>query len=164
MGAPECLYDALTAIVICERVAQGETIKAIAAEEGFPSWPTVCKWLASETDFAIRYARARAASAEALEHKIIQILDDPAMDPHDKRVRADGYKWIASKRNPRVYGEKLDLSVSGSLSIVASLDTSRLSLEELQVLESLLAKARKAEPITIENNRAGDNESPHNER
>ncbi len=162
-GRPSLPYDPETAERLCEKITEGHGIRELADTDEFPSWPTLRKWLANETDFAIRYARARSASAEALELRALQVAADKSRDPHQSRVEVDTLKWAASKRNPRVYGDKIDLSISGTLQIASSLDTARLSLEELQVLEGLLAKAKRSEPVTIENNRVGDIESPQSD-
>ncbi len=145
MGAPRYQYDIQAAVEICERISQGEGLRDVCSKHGLPSWPTIRKWLATETDFAIRYARAREASAEVLELEAIEIADNPDLDPNDKRIRVDTRKWAAAKRNPRIYGEKIDLNVSGSLAVAPALDVSKLTPEELMVLERLLAKA-KPEP------------------
>lgn len=124
-----------TADVICERIANGESLRSICDDEDMPSKSTVCKWLNQEQDFSDQYRRAREAQADALFDDILTIADDGRNDWMEKvnadgenigwqvngeamrrsQLRIDARKWMAGKLKPKKYGEKLDLNVSGSL-------------------------------------------------
>lgn len=128
-----------TADVICERIANGESLRSICDDEGMPSKSTVCKWLNQEPDFSDQYRRAREAQADALFDDILTIADDGRNDWMEKvnadgenigwqvngeamrrsQLRIDARKWMAGKLKPKKYGEKLDLNVSGSLETVS---------------------------------------------
>lgn len=112
---------------ICERLALGESLRSICADPLLPSQPTVFKWLANSPEFALRYARAREAQADAIFDEILDIADDGSndwMQARDKdgafigwkengealqrsRLRIDARKWMAGKLRPTKYGEKL---------------------------------------------------------
>ncbi|WP_094505450.1 terminase small subunit-like protein [Brucella thiophenivorans] len=47
---------------ICERIADGDSLRTICAYESFPSRTTVFKWLSHSAEFVDQYARAREAS------------------------------------------------------------------------------------------------------
>ncbi|MFX8836770.1 hypothetical protein ABTM80_19580, partial [Acinetobacter baumannii] len=47
------------AVRICERIAGGESLRAICRDDGFPARATVFRWLAEHPTFAEHYARAR---------------------------------------------------------------------------------------------------------
>ena len=72
--------------------------------------------------------------------RVIEVSLRDDLDPQDKRVRADAYKWAASKVLPKVYGDRLDTNVT--------LDVSDQLAERLQRGRERLAKLN---PPTIEN-------------
>lgn len=113
---------------ICERLANGESLKAICEDEGMPARSTVFKWLAENKPFSDMYARAREEQADAIFDEIIEIADDGRNDWMERRgeedagwvtngeniqrakLRIDARKWMAGKLRPKKYGEKLELS------------------------------------------------------
>jgi hypothetical protein len=123
---------------ICERIAEGESLRTICRDEGMPAMSTVFKWLAANEAFSEQYARAREAQADALFEDILPIADDGRNDWMEKQdaeggnagwrengealrrsqLRIDARKWMASKLKPKKYGEKLDLNVDGKLALV----------------------------------------------
>ncbi|MDE2104683.1 MAG: hypothetical protein KGL39_46030 [Patescibacteria group bacterium] len=103
-------YTKATANLLCERIADGESLRAICREDGMPGKSTVFEWLAAHQDFADHYARARETQADSLADEIIDIADNSSLDANDKRVRIDTRKWLAGKLRPKKYGDKLELS------------------------------------------------------
>lgn len=121
--------------IICERLADGQSLRAICVDEAMPSTSTVCKWLAAEPSFSEQYARARELQADALFDEILEIADDGQNDWMEKRnadgenigwsengealrrsaLRVDARKWMAGKLQAKKYGDKLDLNHSGSI-------------------------------------------------
>ena len=82
-----------------------------------PDWTTVRRWLRERAEFRTQYAHARETSADALEARIVAEMD-MAVDGETAsvaRVRIDALKWMAGKRSPKVYGDKINLS--GSIGI-----------------------------------------------
>lgn len=73
-------------------------------------------WLAADDDLADQYVRARKAIAfkdeEEIE-EIAQIVRAGEIDPQAARVAIDAKKWLAGKRHPKVYGDKVQQEVSG---------------------------------------------------
>lgn len=67
------------------------------------------KLLSEDAAFAEQYARARAAGDDAMAEDIQAIADDGELDPNDRRIRIDARKWLLAKRQPRKYGDKLDV-------------------------------------------------------
>jgi hypothetical protein len=112
MGRPP-IYTQAIANRICERIADGESLRAICADTDMPSRFAVRAWLISRPDFASHYARAREEQADAdadaitdLTHKVIA----GDLDPQAARVAIDALKWAAGKRAPKKYGDKLELN------------------------------------------------------
>lgn len=122
-------YSLETAALICERLSDGESLKAICEDEAMPGKTSVFKWLALHTEFADMYARAREVQADALFDDILTIADDGQNDWMERKdaegenmgwrengealrrsqLRIDARKWMAGKLRPKKYGEKLDI-------------------------------------------------------
>ena len=113
---------------ICERLADGESLRSICSEEGFPSQPTVFRWLAANESFRKQYAHARDVQADVLFDEILEIADDGRNDwmaAHGEdegsgwkengeairrsQMRIDARKWMAGKLRPKKYGDKLEV-------------------------------------------------------
>jgi len=124
------LYDETIGMIICERLAEGESLRAICKDEGLPSRTTVFKWLIDNPQFASQYARAREAQADALFEDILEIADDSRQDVkivgederevcntefvQRARLRVDARKWMAGKLAPKKYGDKVAMEHSGA--------------------------------------------------
>lgn len=129
MGRPsEYCQEAVSAIL--ERLADGESLRAICAGDDMPAKSTVFKWLSQNKDFADQYARAREIQADVLFDEILEIADNGQNDTytdddgnvrtdHDviarSRLRVDSRKWMAGKLRPKVYGDKLSLGGADDL-------------------------------------------------
>jgi len=109
------MYDA-EAIkpIICERIATGKSLKDICAEKDMPTRETIYAWLREDSTFSDMYARAREEQADYLADEIVDIADTEK-DAAKARNRIDARKWKASKLQPRVYGDKIDVNHSGSI-------------------------------------------------
>ena len=108
-----------------KRIADGESTRSICEDDWLPSWPTVNKRLASDPEFASRYARAREDQADKIFDEILAIADDRGDDwietpdgpklnsehVQRSRLRIDARKWMAGKLRPKVYGEKIDHTI-----------------------------------------------------
>lgn len=124
-GRPSTYCEA-TVERICELVAQGLTLRQIAAEQGMPGKNTIIQWLAKHQDFQDRYARAHEILALVMEDEIIDIADDSRNDwvmrenkageqvpvLNDEaiarsRARIDARKWLMAKKAPKRYGERV---------------------------------------------------------
>src|SRR5277367_5306879 len=71
------LYTDELADLICERIANGESLRAICGEDGMPAQSSVFKWLIEHADFAEKYAHARVAQADVLFDELLHIADTP---------------------------------------------------------------------------------------
>jgi hypothetical protein len=102
---------------ICERIAEGKSLRAICKADDMPAISTVMKWLTQDAALAEQYARAREIQADTMFDEVLDIADNSDADPQDRRVRIDARKWMAGKLRPKVYGDKLDVAHSGGISI-----------------------------------------------
>lgn len=131
-------YTEDMADAICERIALGESLRAICRDESMPAMSTVFKWLTQQESFAEQYAHAREEQAETLADEIVAIADEECTmvraDKHGakdddgegnvevvfdatavarNRLRIDARKWVASKLKPKKYGDKIQSEISG---------------------------------------------------
>ena len=130
---------------ICERIADGESLRTICSEADMPNKATVFRWMGSDETLSDQYARAREAQADAIFDEILDIADDArndwmARDGEDdkggyglngehiqrSKVRIEARKWMAGKLKPKVYGDKIDHNVGGGLTISLGEDVKKL--------------------------------------
>ena len=116
IGAPPYVWRPEIEAELFERIAKGEAIRNICADDWLPSWPTFRLRLINDPDFATRYAVAREAQADAIFDEVQQIADmaTPESVAVD-RLRIDTRKWRAGKLRPKVYGEKLAIGGADDL-------------------------------------------------
>ena len=113
---------------LLERLAMGETVSQICAEEKFPVHSYVFEKAAQDPEFGDKYVRAREIGYLKMAEEILEIADDGRNDWMTKKVgqteitvvdreaversklRLDTRKWLLSKALPKVFGDKLDLS------------------------------------------------------
>lgn len=133
LGRPTT-YSAELGAKICERIANGESLRAICKDEGFPSKSTVLKWIFKDNnkEFSDQYDKAREIQAQLLADEIVEIADTPKLGvitETDKdgvvvktkqedmlghrRLQVDSRKWYLSKVLPKVYGDKVEHSGPG---------------------------------------------------
>lgn len=113
---------------VIERIAKGEAVRNILKEKSMPDWSTFDRWLDKDEHKSIHYARAMRKRADNIFEDIIEICDstenDIIIDSDGKeitnhnviqrdRLRVDTRKWYLSKLEPKKYGDKSALEVSG---------------------------------------------------
>lgn len=132
---------------ICERLINGESLRAICKDDHMPSAVTVFKWLDKHEGFANRYARAKEEQAEMFADEIAAIADEtPELEPirdaqgnivemrmHSAYVayqknRIDARKWVAAKLKPKKYGERIEHQVN------AKVTHAQMTDEELEAI------------------------------
>lgn len=101
---------------ICERIADGDSLRTICDSDEMPDRTTVLRWLADDQhrSFAAKYARAREAQGDLMDEKVLAIADKctPETAQAD-RVKIAAYQWRASKLKPKVYGDRLHQELTG---------------------------------------------------
>ena len=92
-------YSAEIAEAICDRLVDGESLRAICADPAMPARATVFRWLASNQEFRQLYVLARQCQAEDLAFEILEIADDSSRD-YVKKTGADGkVTWVFDKEH-----------------------------------------------------------------
>lgn len=92
---------------ICDSVAEGLTIREIAFALGLSSG-SVIRIATATPEAAERYARARDAAADLLEASIMEIASQStAATAKADRVKLAALQWLAGRRAPKRYGERV---------------------------------------------------------
>lgn len=119
---------------ICERLAEGEPLRAICRDPHMPAWRTVYDWMSKDSAFAARIAQAREVGFDAIAEEALHIADTPvegvrkeASDDGYKEVREDmlGHRKLQietrlkllSKWSPKKYGDNSKVELAGSLAL-----------------------------------------------
>ena len=109
---------------IFNKIVDGESLNAILKDKDMPCRQTFYNWIEEDQNIIDKYARATKARADYLFEQIIEIADKQGADMvivdgeqtinHNiiqrNRLQIDARKWVASKMNPKKYGEKLDIT------------------------------------------------------
>lgn len=134
MGRPTD-YSLDLADLICERLAEGESMRSVARDESMPALSTIFKWLREHKEFSEQYAIAKEESADALVDDMLDIADNQVEQPlivdgiplqvdgklvmvkdnvavNHAKLRVDTRKWAASKLKPKKYGERITQDVN----------------------------------------------------
>ena len=103
-------YTIEIAAKICERMIEGEDIVTICKDPEMPSRRTVYRWMDEHPEFDTQCARAREGLAdfEANQIALIATKCTPESASAD-RVKLSALQWLASKRAPKKWGERLDI-------------------------------------------------------
>lgn len=130
LGRPTT-YTLKLADTICQRLAEGESMRSISRDKDMPAMSTMFKWLRENDIFSEQYAKAKQESADAMAEDILDIADTPVIGEiktirpdgsieikqdemlGHRRLQIDTRKWLMSKMKPKKYGEKLDMTSDG---------------------------------------------------
>lgn len=112
---------------LCERLAAGETLRAICRDDDMPAEATVRTWaMDAESPFFAQYTRAREIGYHSMFDHLLEIADTPQegtvikegprgtevrtgdMIEH-RRLQVDTRKWMLAKALPKVYGDKFSI-------------------------------------------------------
>lgn len=143
MGRPTTYTDEIASI-ICERLMDGESLRAICRDDGMPSCGVVFGWLKDNDAFAEQYTRTRAIQLDVIAEDIVDLSDRARMgekrtikadgsieivtgDMVDRtRLQIDARKWFLGKLAPKKYGDR----VAHDVSIKTPVITGKISDED----------------------------------
>ncbi len=119
-------YTKKLANEICKRMAEGESVSSICADKHMPAKATVTNWKLKNTEgFGEQYTHAHEARQEFLFSELLEIADDGRNDWMERengsecidsehiqrsKLRIETRKWQLSKMNPKLYGDKTQLT------------------------------------------------------
>lgn len=130
---------------ICQRVACGETLKAVAKDKGFEVSGFHALRL-RDPYVEEMFDQARRIQAEGWVDEMVEISDDTAQDviegstgakantsgPQRARVQVETRKWLASKLLSKIYGDKVavDQKLEVTLNHAEQLEEARARREQ----------------------------------
>lgn len=126
-------YTPELASLICGRIAEGESLRAVCRDPEMPTSSTIFLWLSQHSEFSEQYAKAMEARADGMFDELLEIADDGTNDWMEKKnaegeivgwtingehvqrskVRVDTRKWVLARMSPRKYGDKQELALTG---------------------------------------------------
>lgn len=80
-------YTPQLASTICERMWNGESLRAICRDDDMPDRVTVLRWCEAHEEFCNQYARAREYLADFYADQCIEIADDGTNDFVEREIR-----------------------------------------------------------------------------
>ena len=102
-------YSREIADLICDRMSNGESLRAICRDPDMPSEGGVRGWAVRNVDgFGDRYRAARLLLMDYWADEIVDIADDGELDPRDRQIRTSVRQWIMSKVS-RHYADKVQI-------------------------------------------------------
>lgn len=124
-GGRPTLYSKDIADSICEKIAQGSSMRTVCEDESMPAMSTVFKWLREHKEFSEQYASACEERTEAQNELLLELGDEALEEAQNAdpkaanavvsavKLKADNLKWVMSKQKPKKYGEKIDHTSGG---------------------------------------------------
>ncbi len=90
-------YNEDIATTICDRLADGESLRAICSSAGMPNKASVLRWISNHEEFREQYQWAREMQADDILGRILEIADDSNRD-YVKKTGPDGkVTWVEDR-------------------------------------------------------------------
>lgn len=115
-GRPTDYNEALAAD-ICEKLVEGQSLRAVCRLETMPSISSVMMWLTKHPSFAEQYATSTEERAIGMFEDMFDIADDVEAEPSKvakAKLRIDTRKWALARMNPKKYGDKVEQTLVGA--------------------------------------------------
>jgi len=106
-------YSFNIALQMCECLSNGDKFKQVIEDQNIAR-STFFKWKRENKEFSDLYVNVAQDKGELCIEEIdqtMQDLKDGIIDPSTANVLIQTLKWKASKFYPKMYGDKLDLSI-----------------------------------------------------
>jgi hypothetical protein len=127
-GRPPSVYREELATLVVERVAEGETLRAICTGDGMPTATVFRRWAIAHKDLYEALQAARELKADTLFDEALDMARELAKSPGTaQRVRAydvamSQLRWSAGKLNPSRYSDRSQVSLVVPIQINTTLD------------------------------------------
>ena len=106
MGRPTD-YRSELADAICEKLAEGQSLRSICLPDGMPTEACVRHWAVENREgFFSQYTRARDIGLDCRADKVVEDAET-ATDAALGRLKMDAGRWYLSKLAPKRYGDKV---------------------------------------------------------
>lgn len=142
LGRPRIERTPEIEATILYQLASGIGLSDICKDKTMPSYDTVFRWQRDDKHFAWQCARAREAAGGVAADRLLEInrkVESGELEAAAANVISGNLKWIASKLNPRTYGDKITLSGDEENPIAVKDVTKeilgRISQDQLEMIE-----------------------------
>ena len=126
---------------IVDQVTAGKSLSTVLSQPGYPRWSTFDEMLSFDAPLRLAYEKAMQVRADRLVDEILELADEPMPEGLEgasasawvqrARMRVDARKWIASKFKPKMYGDRLDVSVTDErISVLGALNAAKTRVLE----------------------------------
>lgn len=120
---------------ICLEIAHGKSLKSLVDNDDLlPSYSSFMAWLIDSPEFLDKYQSAMSIRTDLRVDEITDISDQPPDTYRDvngetridpafvawQKNRMDARKWEASKLKPKKYGDKVDMDLNHSGSVLGA--------------------------------------------
>ena len=131
---------------IVARVSAGKSLSTVLLDDGMPRWSTFQDMLKQNDALRDAYDKAVQDRADKMADEILELSDqempaglEGAMASawvQQKRMQVDARKWIASKLKPRVYGDRIDMTVRDErISVIGALEAAQSRVKSLAPID-----------------------------
>ena len=131
---------------IVARVSAGKSVSTVLADKDMPTWTGFQNMLAQDESLQAAYDKAVQDRADKMADEILELSDqempaglEGAMASawvQQKRMQVDARKWIASKLKPRVYGDRIDMTVRDErISVIGALEAAQSRVKSLASID-----------------------------
>lgn len=126
MGRPS-EYTAEIGADICQRMAEGRSLRSVCDDDDMPSRGTVLRWMDADPDFEAKCARARTLQADLMDDMVLDTADasTPETAAAD-RVKIGAYQWRAARLAPKKYGDRTVIAGDKDAPVVVEQVTRRI--------------------------------------
>lgn len=135
-------YTQEIADLICAKLAEGMSLRAICRSDELPTEACVRQWAIEDREgFYSQYTKARQVALDIMADEVNEIADNESGDVARDRLRFDARRWYLSKMAPKRYGDKVAHVGGGEddapIRTESALDVTGLSPEQLRALASI---------------------------
>ncbi len=127
-GRPPSVFRPELVVEIVERVAEGETLSSICADDGMPTPSTFRRWVLARDEVREAFFLARELKADSLFDEALDLARAIKRSPGtSQNVRAydvamSHLRWAAGKLNPQRYSDRSQISLTVPIQINTTLD------------------------------------------
>ena len=132
--------------VILNGMANGRSLASILRDKGMPSYAWATLQIRNDPELQRAYNQALETRGALLAEEIFELADQPLPQGLDGRelsawvqklrMQVDARRWASARLLPKVYGDRLDLSVtSTAISITQALQQAEKRVIDLSQLE-----------------------------
>jgi hypothetical protein len=109
--------------IVLHYLADGYTLKKCSQVVGKDSG-RLRKLISKYPKLNEQYEAARLLGLDAMADRL-QDIHEQIEDTHKARLASENAKWLLSRLNSRKYGDKLDVNVSGTIDLMAAIQSGR---------------------------------------